>query len=102
MKLTNTRQQSVSKWFNGKAIPEYDHAIQLCKYFNVKFEWFMTGRGDKYMDPVDINTQRNIETKKFIDLLNQLPNDDFRQVTYVGQDLATYLLEKQKEHNGKD
>lgn len=41
-------QPSVRKWFTGEAMPSYEIAIDLCKRALVSYEWFMTGRGDKY------------------------------------------------------
>lgn len=100
MKVCKLKQQSVSKWFNGEAVPEYENAVSLCRYFNCRFEWFMTGRGEKYMEPTMIRTGRDIEIDEFSGLLRELPEDDFQQVKSTGQNLAVYLIEKKQEKNG--
>lgn len=55
-KLCGVKQQSVSKWFNAEAIPEYEHCLKLCDYFGVNFEWFIAGKGNKYRKDVDDNS----------------------------------------------
>ncbi|MBK7492708.1 MAG: helix-turn-helix transcriptional regulator [Nitrosomonas sp.] len=99
-KVCGLKQQSVNKWFNGEAVPEYENSVALCKYFNCHYEWLMTGRGEKYMEPTAIKTERDIETEEFVEVLRKLPNDDFRQVTSTGQNLAVYLISKKHENNG--
>lgn len=99
-KVCGLTQQSVNKWFNGEAVPEYENGVALCKFFNCHYEWFMTGRGDKYMEPTTIKTERDIETEEFFAVLRKLPNDDFHQVKSTGQDLAIYLIEKKQRNNG--
>ncbi|MBS0424587.1 MAG: helix-turn-helix transcriptional regulator [Proteobacteria bacterium] len=46
-KLCDLKQQSVSKWFNEEAIPQHEHSVILCEFFNVLYDWFLTGRGEK-------------------------------------------------------
>lgn len=38
-------QQSVSDYRNGKQIPSVTQGIAIAEFFDVSFEWLMTGRG---------------------------------------------------------
>lgn len=97
--VCKTTQQAVSKWFLGEAVPKHENRIALCEYFNVKYEWLATGRGVKRDNTLELVPKRELEIEEFITLLRQLPENDFHQVTDVGQNLARYLL-KGKTKNG--
>lgn len=40
-------QESARKWLQGEGFPSTDKCIEIAKAANVRFEWFMTGRGEK-------------------------------------------------------
>ena len=40
-------QESVRKWLTGESIPRHEKLIILCGYFDVSYEWLLTGKGEK-------------------------------------------------------
>lgn len=49
-KKYDIKQPSTRKWFTGESMPSYEIAADLCKRSKVAYEWFMTGRGPKFID----------------------------------------------------
>jgi hypothetical protein len=45
------KQPSVKQWFDGRAMPSYEIALDLCRRAMVGYEWLMSGRGEKYIAP---------------------------------------------------
>lgn len=59
-------QPSVGKWFNGKAMPSYEIAADLCKRAMVNYDWLMTGRPPKFYGADQI---LDPDVKKGLDML---------------------------------
>lgn len=60
------KQPSVRKWFMGESMPSYEIAIDLCKRSQVSYEWLMTGRGSKFLQPVETLDPQVLAAAKMI------------------------------------
>jgi transcriptional regulator with XRE-family HTH domain len=66
-------QRAALKWLEGESYPTIDHARELAQWAGVRFEWLMTGIGDKhyqttYNDPA---IERVVELMKIMEPENR-------------------------------
>ena len=48
-KLFDVSQKGARKWLEGEGFPSQQKGIQICRHWNVHYDWLMTGRGQKYV-----------------------------------------------------
>jgi len=106
-------QQSVSKWFNAEAIPEYEHCLKLCKYFSVNYEWLLTGNGIKRQKDVtdDDFMQENFgrtketmtmaESKRVKEFLTLDTKQQIKAIKLIKEDQTAGNEESGKGNKGK-
>lgn len=86
-------QQLLYNW-SKRGIPAKE-IDPLSDKYDCNPRWLKTKTGEMHLNnSVKLATKRDKEIAQFNEILRKLPDDDFHQVTDVGQTLAHYLLEK--------
>lgn len=93
-------QQRLYNWsIRGIPAKEID---PLSDKYDCNPRWLRNKIGEMNLNnAVELITKRDKEIAEFNEILRKLPDDDFHQVTGVGQNLAHYLIEK-ASRGGKD
>lgn len=106
-------QESARKWLQGEGFPSTDKCIEIAKAANVRFEWFMTGRGEK---PLYSNghqqthavtepdspgyLQLSDEERALLDLSAQIRGEVKDAWFNIGTLLSKYVPERRQEDIG--
>lgn len=93
-------QQLLYNW-SKRGIPAKE-IDPLSDKFECNPRWLKNKIGEMPLNnSVKLATKRDKQIAEFNEILKKLPEDDFHQVTGVGQNLANYLLEKASSSDKK-
>lgn len=85
------KQPSTKKWFDGDTIPDFAICVDLCKKAKVHYEWFMTGRGTKYIGEYKSGDAR---IDHVIQVMQDMPEYKSNQIIKIIDTLAEPILNK--------
>ena len=87
-KVFGVSQKGARKWLEGEGFPSTKKAIEIARWANVNYDWFMTGRGARHSA-----TEPNQKTEAAMRLIEQMPE--------YKKDEAIKILTVLAEHQGK-
>lgn len=101
-------QQAARRWLEGESVPSLERCIVMAKDLDVRFEWFMTGRGNKPFDHAEyeaaIQAVLDYQQKRLLEMFNGLIEDQqadmikkMEELTRINQKIFTEMGQRNRK-----